>query len=52
MLTVDELYEIEKEYLQFIECGAEGLTVYSCTARADDTASLWLHGQRIRLPRS
>ena len=52
VLTVDELYEIEKEYLQFIECGAEGLTVSSCTARADDTASLWLHGQRIRLPRS
>ena len=52
VLTVTELYEIETEYLQFIECGAEGLTVSSCTARADDTASLWLHGQRIRLPRS
>ena len=39
VLTVDELYEIEKEYLQFIECGAEGLTVSSCTARADDTAN-------------
>lgn len=52
VLTVDELYEIEKDYLRFIECGAEALNVSTTTAKADDTASLWLHGVRIRLPRA